>query len=114
MSRGPAVPYANAPTQEQYQRWEALGGVGSAPYSRDAMERAISYLEAQKSGKDLVETFQVPGPASDPLDRGECLKLNTENLTRCTGRLRSKMEYHDGQGFLTIWTCTKCGEKGVV
>jgi hypothetical protein len=112
---GRGVVHPDSATPEQFARWQELGGVGHHPATRQAMERAIDYLLAEKAREvEPAIAHAISGPENNPNDRGECLDLNPQTLVRCDGRRVASREYFEGQGTIVRWTCNKCGWSKVV
>lgn len=115
---GRGVLHADNPTSQQIDRWRELGGLGAYPATRQAIERAIGYLLAEKAVAECAPTpaidHAIPGPESNPNDRGECLDLNPQTLVRCNGRRIASREYIQDVGFIVRWSCNKCDWSKVV
>ena len=53
----------------------------------------------------------IPSQLDNPNDRGECLVLDTDTMTRCDGRMVASIR--ETTPFLPgfpVWTCDKCGK----
>lgn len=61
-----------------------------------------------------VVQLALPHTIPNPADRGECQELDTDTMTRCTGRM--EVSYKITTELLMgypVWECSACGRKVV-